>query len=308
MSQAPQLERSEMSAAEHANQKLAEQIMVLMAKALRESAKRYPPKLRNALSDPTSETKLEISFGGEKAYSAALGPNNQIKATYINSISDSQARFLQEALSKSKGESLNSSMVRDMRVLVNGKPLFQMKNGNVIQNDLPPSFSKAIADMVKPRPLEVSLATGLSEPNLSRPDPEGRNAYSASGAVQPETTGKKSFNRGSSSLGRSLKELGIPSQQELNRQLMAEARKSLERLVPNQPVGNRQWNHDRYTISEKQGVTSVFIAETKETVTQHGNSVTGQARQKDVNALRQVNTAIAQQMGKSHSKGTEAEL
>ena len=146
--QAPQLDKGEMAAAERANLHLSEQIMVLMAKALRNYANNYPPKVQKTLSDPKAETKVDISMGDEKLLSATLGTDNKIKETRTNTITDSQAQELQKALSKQKGELLEGGKMRDIRVLVNGVPLFEAKDGKVIQNNLPPEFQKAIAAMV----------------------------------------------------------------------------------------------------------------------------------------------------------------
>ncbi len=156
--QAPQLDKGEMAAAERANLRLSEQIMILMVKALRDYARHYPPKLQKTLSDPKAETKVDISMGNEKLLSATLGADNSVKATQTNTITNEQARELQKALSLQQGEMLDTGKIRDMRVLVNGVPLFEAKDGKVIQNNLPPDFQKAIAQMIKPKPLEVSLS------------------------------------------------------------------------------------------------------------------------------------------------------
>lgn len=281
----PQLDRSEMAAAERANAKVAEETIITMAKLLRQNAKQYSPKLRKALSDPSADTKVDISFGNEKLYSASLDSDSTLKETKINKISDAQALQMREALSKHKGENLDNPGIRDMRVLVNGEPLFEMKDGKVTQNDLPVEFRKTIASMVQPKPLEVSLTTNPQDPK----SPQPQHSESRSGA-----------NAGQKTPG--------PQQEQLNRQFIAEARKSLDRLAPDQPAGNREWKHDKYTISEKNGRASVFVAETKETVTQQGDTVTGNARQKDVTALKGVNAALDQQKHQAVDKGMEAEL
>lgn len=282
--QAPQLDKGEMAAAERANLQLSEQIIVLMAKMLREYAKNYPPKLRKTLSDPNAETKVDISVGNEKLLSATLGADNKLKETQINTITESQAQELQKALSKHKGETLDISGMRDMRVLVNGVPLFEAKSGKVTLNDLPPEFQKGIAAMVKPKAMEVSLST---------------NSPKQSSQVKQET----------SAGANSIPNVTSNSQQEkLNRDLITEAKKSLDRLVPDQPVGDRQWKHDKYTLTQKDGVTSVYVAETNATIRLEGDVITGNARQKDVNALSKVNAVIDQQLGKSAVKQTEAEL
>jgi hypothetical protein len=116
--QAPQLDKGEMAAAERANLHLSEQIMVLMVKALREYAKHYPPKLQKTLSDPNAETKVDVSVGNEKLLSTTLGADNKVKETQTNTITDAQAQKLQSALSKQQGEMLEPSGIRDMRVLV----------------------------------------------------------------------------------------------------------------------------------------------------------------------------------------------
>lgn len=288
--QAPQLDKGEMAAAERANLQLSEQIIVLMAKMLREYAKNYPPKLRKTLSDPNAETKVDISVGNEKLLSATLGANNKLKETQINTMTDVQAQELQKALSKHKGETLDISGMRDMRVLINGVPLFEAKSGKVMKNDLPPEFQKAIAAMVKPKPMEVSLSTN-SPKQLSQAQQE----TSAGANSIPNVTQKESNTPNS-------------QQEQLNRDLITEAKKSLDRLVPDQPVGDRQWKHDKYTLAQKDGVTSVYVAETNATIRLEGDVITGNARQKDVNALSKVNAVIDQQLGKSAVKQTEVEL
>lgn len=279
--QAPQLDKGEMAAAERANLQFSEQIIVLMVKALREYARHYPPKLQKTLSDPNAETKVDISVGTEKLLSARLGADNKVKGTQVNKITDSQVQELQKALSKQKGETLET--IRDMRVLVNGVPLFEAKDGKVSQNDLPPEFQKAIAAMVKPKPLEMALST---------------NSPKQASQEQQEAPAK------TNSIPN-----GTPSsqQEQLNRDLITEAKKSLDRLVPDQPVGNRQWKHDKYTLTQKDGVTSIYVAETKATIRQEGSVIMGNARLKDVNALSQVNAVIDQQLGKSVVKQTEVE-
>ena len=177
--QAPQLDKGEMAAAERANLQLSEQIIVLMAKTLREYAKHYPQKIRKTLSDPNAETKVDISVGNEKLLSATLGANNKLKETQINTITDSQAQELQKALSKHKGETLDLSGMRDMRVLVNGVALFEAKSGKVTKNDLPPEFQKVIAAMVKPKPMEVSLSTNSPKQPSQRVHPTFATSISA---------------------------------------------------------------------------------------------------------------------------------
>ena len=290
--QAPQLDKGEMAAAERANLQLSEQIIVLMAKMLREYAKNYPPKLRKTLSDPNAETKVDISVGNEKLLSATLGTNNKLKETQINTITDSQAQELQKALSKQKGEMLDISGMRDMRVLVNGVALFEAKSGQVTLNDLPPEFQKEIAAMVKPKPMEVSLST-----NSPKQSSQAQQEAAAAGANSIPNVTPNELNVTPNS-----------QQEKLNRDLITEAKKSLDRLVPDQPVGDRQWKHDKYTLTEKNGVTSVYVAETNATVRLEGDVITGNARQKDVNALSKVNAVIDQQVGKSAVKQTEVEL
>lgn len=282
--QAPQLDKGEMAAAERANLQLSEQIIVLMAKALREYARHYPPKLQKTLLNPNAETKVDISVGTEKLLSATLGADNKIKTTQINTITDSQAQELQKALSKRKGEMLDSSGMRDMRVLVNGVPLFEVKDGKVNQNDLPPDFQKALAAMVQPKPMEISLSTNSPKQVYK----EQQEAPAKTNSIPNATPDS-------------------PQQEQLNRDLIAEAKKTLDRLVPNQPVGDRQWKHDKYTLTQKDGVTSVYVAETKATIRSEGSVITGNARLKDVNALSKVNAVIDQQLGKSVVKQMEIE-
>lgn len=289
--QAPQLDKGEMSAAERANLQLSEQIIVLMAKALREYAKNYPPKLRKTLSDPNAETKVDISVGNEKLLSATLGADNKVKKTQINTITEFQAQELQKALSKQKGETLDTPGMRDVRVLVNGQPLFEVKDGKVTQNDLPPDFQKAIAAMVKPKPMEVSLSTNSPK----QPSQAQQKAPAGTNSIPNVTSNELNVTPNS-------------QQEQLNRDLITEAKKSLDRLVPDQPVGDRQWKHDKYTLTQKNGVTSVYVAETNATIRLEGDVITGNARQKDVNALSKVNAVIDQQLGKSAVKQTEVEL
>jgi len=280
--QVPHLDKGEMTAAERGNLQLTEDIVVLMAKSLRAFAKNYPPKLREALANPNAETQVDISFGNEKSFSATLNGDHTIKKTQTNKMTEEQAQYLQEALSKEKGETLDTSKVRDMRVLVNGKSLFEVRDGKVIQNELPPDFCQAIALMIKPKPLEVSLTTNSSKP--SQPQQQ------VPAAQNKELNGTSS------------------SQQQLNHDLITEAKKALNRLVPDQPVGNRQWKHDKYTLTEKDGAIAVYVAETNSTIRQSGEAITGTARQKDVNALSKVNAEIARQLNQSASKGMEQEL
>jgi hypothetical protein len=155
--QAPHLERGEMTAAENANIRAAEHIMRLLAKALREHADQYPPKLRKALSDPKAETNIEVSFNGKSVYSATLDKDQKHKEPPVNRMDETQALFLKEALSKQKGESLDSPDIKNMRVFVNGEKLFELKEGKVIQNDLPLEFSKTLSDMMGPKPLDLAI-------------------------------------------------------------------------------------------------------------------------------------------------------
>ena len=305
--QAPQLDKGEMAAAERANLHLSEQIMVMMAKALRNYANNYPPKVQKTLSDPKAETKVDISMGDEKLLSATLGADNKIKETRTNTITDSQAQELQKALSLQKGELLDTGKIRDMRVLVNGVPLFEAKDGKVIQNNLPPEFQKAIAAMAQPKPLEISVSTNPPKqatqeqqaPTGTKPTPDVAQKESNSPAATKPTPDVAQ------------KESNTPTagQEQLNRALIAEAKKSLDRLVPaDQSAGNRQWKHEKYTLTQKDGVTSVYVAETKATIRTDGNVITGNARLKDVEALKTVNATIDQQLGKLAVKQTGAEL
>ncbi len=356
--QAPQLDKGEMAAAERANLHLSEQIMVLMAKALRNYANHYPPKVQKTLSDPKAETKVDISMGDEKLLSATLGTDNKIKETRTNTITDSQAQELQKALSLQKGELLDTGKIRDMRVLVNGVPLFEAKDGKVIQNNLPPDFQKAIAQMIKPEPLEISVSTNppkqatqeqqvpattnptpdiaqnqSSSPTATKPTPDiaQKGSDSPTGTKPTSDIAQKESNsptgtkptpnvaqkESNSSTGTNpildvAQNQSIPptaGQEQLNRNLIAEAKKSLDRLVPaDQSAGNRQWKHEKYTLTQKDGVTSVYVAETNTTIRTNGNVITGNARQKDVEALRTVNATIDQQLGKPAVKQTGVEL
>ena len=356
--QAPQLDKGEMAAAERANLHLSEQIMVMMAKALRNYANNYPPKVQKRLSDPKAETKIDISMGDEKLLSATLGADNKIKETRTNTITDSQAQELQKALSLQKGELLDTGKIRDMRVLVNGVPLFEAKDGKVIQNNLPPEFQKAIAAMVQPKPLEISVSTNppkqatqeqqvptgtnptpnvaqkeSNSPTATKPTPDIAQKESSSPAATKPTpdVGQKESSSPTATKPTpdvAQKESSSPTgtkpipdvapigsnpptagQEQLNRNLIAEAKKSLDRLVPaDQSAGNRQWKHEKYTLTQKDGVTSVYVAETKATIRTDGNVITGNARLKDVEALKTVNATIDQQLGKPAVKQTGAEL
>jgi hypothetical protein len=226
--QAPQLDKGEMAAAERANLHLSEQIMVLMVKALREYAKHYPPKLQKTLSDPNAETKVDVSVGNEKLLSTTLGADNKVKETQTNTITDAQAQKLQSALSKQQGEMLEPSGIRDMRVLVNGVPLFEAKDGKVIQNDLPPDFQKAIAQMVKPTPMSVSLS--VNSPKQATPEQQEATAKTK---PIPDVAQKES-------------NPPTAGQEQVNRNLIVEAKKSLDRMVSADPnANNRQWSHTR---------------------------------------------------------------
>ena len=323
--QAPQLDKGEMAAAERANLHLSEQIMVMMAKALRNYANNYPPKVQKTLSDPKAETKVDISMGDEKLLSATLGADNKIKETRTNTITDSQAQELQKALSLQKGELLDTGKIRDMRVLVNGVPLFEAKDGKVIQNNLPPEFQKAIAAMAQPKPLEISVST-----NPPKQATQGQQEASTATNPKPDVAQKQSSSPTATKPIPDVAPTGsnpptgtkpIPDvaptgsnpptagQEQLNRALIAEAKKSLDRLVPaDQSAGNRQWKHEKYTLTQKDGVTSVYVAETKATIRTDGNVITGNARLKDVEALKTVNATIDQQLGKLAVKQTGAEL
>lgn len=351
--QAPQLDKGEMAAAERANIRLSEQIMVLMVKALRNYAKHYPPKLQKSLSDPNAETNVDVSVGNEKLLSATLGADNSVKETRTNTLTDEQAQKLQTALSKQQGEMLDAPGIRDMRVLVNGVPLFEAKDGKVIQNDLPPDFQKAIAQMAQPKPLEVALSINPPKqatqeqqqaPAATNPKPDVAQKQSNTPTAQQEQlnhaakstnppkqatqqqqetpTGTKPIpnvaqNQSNPSTGtkpipdvaQNQSNPPTASQDWLNRALIAEAKKSLDRMVPaDQNANNRQWKHEKYTVTQKDGVTSVYVAETKATIRQSGNEITGNARQKDVEALSTVNATIDQQLGKSTAKQTGLEL
>ena len=194
--QAPQLDRGEMTAAENANIRAAEEIMRLLARSLREHADQYPPKLRKSLSDPKAETSIEVSFNGQSVYSATLDKDQRHKEPPVNRMDGVQANFLKEALSKQKGESLRSPDVNNMRVFVDGHKLYELKDGKVIQNDLPLEFSKSLTDMIKPKPLDLavnnftqrlqeSLAQPMPEPELATPQ---KAAEVRKSAIEPEPT------------------------------------------------------------------------------------------------------------------------
>lgn len=340
--QAPQLDKGEMAAAERANLRLSEQIMVLMAKALRNYANHYPPKVQKTLSDPNAETKIDVSMGDEKLLSATLGADNKIKETRTNTLTNEQAQELAKALSKQQGEMLEGGKIRDIRVLVNGVALFEAKDGKVLGNNLPPEFQKAIAQMVQPKPLEIAVSTNppkqatqqqqesqqetnsisnatptnppKQSPQTQQSSPAGTNSISnatptnspkqATQQQQQAPTGTKPIPDVAQ------KESNTPTlgQEQLNRALIAEAKKSLDRLGSEQGANNRQWKHEKYTLTQKDGVTSVYVAETKATIRQEGNEITGNARQKDVEALSTVNATIDQQLGKSVAKQTGLEL
>lgn len=306
--QAPQLDKGEMAAAERANLRLSEQIMVLMAKALRNYASHYPPKVQKTLSDPNAETKVDISMGDEKLLSAKLGADNKIKETRTNTITDAQAQELAKALSKQQGEMLEGGKIRDIRVLVNGVPLFEAKDGKVLGNNLPPDFQKAISQMAQPKPLEIAVST-----NPPKQVTQGQQEAPTGTKSMPDVAQNQSNSpTGTKPIPDVAPQGSNPptlEQEQLNRALIAEAKKSLDRLVPaDQSAGNRQWKHEKYTLTQKDGVTSVYVAETKATIRQQGNEITGNARLKDVEALSKVNATIDQQLGKSVVKQTGAEL
>ena len=254
--QAPQLDKGEMAAAERANLHLSEQIMVMMAKALRNYANNYPPKVQKTLSDPKAETKVDISMGDEKLLSATLGADNKIKETRTNTITDEQAQELQKALSKQQGEMLEGGKMRDIRVSVNGVPLFEAKDGKVIQNNLPPEFQKAIAAMTQPKPLEISVSTNPPKqatqeqqaPTGTNPTPNVAQKESTSLTATkptPDVAQKESSSPTGTKPIPDVAPTGsnppTAGQEQLNRNLIAEAKKSLDRLVPaDQSAGNRQ--------------------------------------------------------------------
>ncbi|MCQ6498002.1 hypothetical protein, partial [Vibrio parahaemolyticus] len=82
------------------------------------------------------------SFGTEKLFSATLGADNTLKKTQTNKITDSQAQCLQEALSKQKGETLDIQTIQNMRVLVNGQSLFEVKMARLFKTIFPQIFVK----------------------------------------------------------------------------------------------------------------------------------------------------------------------
>lgn len=364
--QAPQLDKGEMAAAERANLRLSEQIMVLLAKALRNYAQHYPPKVQKTLSDPNAETKVDVSMGDEKLFSATLGADNSIKETRTNTITNEQAQELALALFKQQGEMLEGGKIRDIRVLVNGVSLFEAKDGKVLGNNLPPEFQQAIAQMVQPKPLEIAVSTNPPKQATQEQQqaPTGTNSTSNATPANPpkqSSTTQQSSPTGTNSISNTTptnspkqatqkqqssfagnnpipdvapeqsntltvqesaaktnptpdvaqkqSNSPIPGQDWLNRALIAEAKKSLDRLVPaDSSAGNRQWKHEKYTLTQKDGVTSVYVAETKATIRQQGNEITGNARHKDVEALRTVNASIEQQLGKPVVKQMGAEL
>jgi hypothetical protein len=156
---------------------------------------------------------------------------------------------------------------------------------------LPPDFQKAIAQMVKPTPMSVSLS--VNSPKQATPEQQEATAKTK---PIPDVAQKES-------------NPPTAGQEQVNRNLIVEAKKSLDRMVSADPnANNRQWKHEKYTVTQKDGVTSVYVAETKATIRQEGNEITGNARQKDVEALRTVNATIDQQLGKSAVKQTGAEL
>lgn len=304
--QTPSLDKGDMTAAERANLQLTEQTIVMLVQFLRNCAARYPLNLRKQLSEPHAETKVDITFGTEKLFSATLGADNKLKKTQINKITDSQAKCLQEALSKQKGETLDDTQtVRNMRVLVNGISLFEVKDGKVVQNDLPPEFCKAIGATIEQKPLEVSLNTSLKAPDKALPEPSTTtNSTSNVANNEPSNTPNSTSNVASNEPSNTPN----TGQEQLNRNLIAEAKKFLDRLFPNQPVGERQWKHDKYTITEKGGALSVYSAETNSTVHQDKDVVIGNARHKDVDALTSVNAAIDQNMGKSTAREIQVDV
>lgn len=312
--QAPQLDKAEMAAAERANLRLSEQMMVLMAKALRNYAQHYPPKVQKSLSDPNAETKVDVSIGDEKLLSATLGADNKIKETRTNTLTDAQAQELAKALSKQQGEMLDGGKIRDIRVLVNGVPLFEAKDGKVLGNNLPPEFQKAIAQMIQPKPLEISVSTNPPKQATQEQQQAPAATNLIPNVAQKESntpTVQESAAKTNPIPDVAQKESSSPTlgQEQLNRALIAEAKKSLDRLVPvDQSAGNRQWKHEKYTLTQKDGVTSVYVAETNTTIRQSGNEITGNARLKDVEALSKVNATIDQQLGKPAVKQTGAEL
>jgi C-terminal domain on Strawberry notch homologue/P-loop containing NTP hydrolase pore-1 len=83
------------------------------------------------------------------------------------------------------------------------------------------------------------------------------------------------------------------AQAAVNRAFLIEARQVLDNLSPNDLPGDRYWQHRRYTITETQNKLSVYIVEADVTVQNDGESITGNASQSDVNALKRANIAIA---------------
>lgn len=315
----PPLEKGDMSAAERANLRQAEQIMVLLVQSLRKNANLYPKKLQTALSDPRADTRVEITIGGETVYGANLRADGSIKNTQVDAITEPEAHYFKNALAKQKGEQVDIPQFRNMRVLVNGEVLFEMRDGKVLQNDLPLEFTRAIVPKIQSQPVDLSVSSKLPEhpssltqqlesPNSSSPSPPSLDLQSSREEFSSvPTEDEPSPQRSTQSISSGETATANPQQESLNRELMVQAGKALDILRPGQPQGNRSWVHPKYSIAENEGVRTVYIAETGSTIRQEGETITGIAREKDVEAMKSLSHAYAQQAQRSASPESEVE-
>jgi hypothetical protein len=104
-------------------------------------------------------------------------------------------------------------------------------------------------------------------------------------------------------------EWSVTRQQETtNRTLMSEAQKALNRLAVSQPAGDRAYQGNGFSLSERGGVTTVEVASTKTKVEQRGEVITGNAQPKDVQNFKEINARLAANRPHTAEKSQELEL
>jgi hypothetical protein len=97
-------------------------------------------------------------------------------------------------------------------------------------------------------------------------------------------------------------------QETTNRSLMSEAQKALNRLAVSQPAGDRAYQGNGFSLSERGGVITVEVASTKTKVEQRGEVITGNAQPKDVQNFKEINARLAANRPHTAEKSQELEL
>ena len=97
------------------------------------------------------------------------------------------------------------------------------------------------------------------------------------------------------------------NQDELNKKLILHARSVIELGRSEQPRGNRVFDAEKYIIRETPDSLSVFLKDTNKTVEQKGDTITGQARQADIDLLRKGNI-VMKQLDAKMEKSAQAEM